>query len=187
MIRTMTITTLALLALPLLQGCCCCCNGCPGPSSSSSSSWGDDLGELIAEETIEGLTGTELDIDDKGGTISMETPDGTMNLSGGPGTDYPEALPLKQYPGSSVEGGMDFSGGTETMITVALKSSDSMDTIDSWYSSQLGADLQRMEMTQDGQQAISLTKVVEGGQSVVVVIGEESELSRLITITAVKE
>jgi len=182
MIRTLTITALALLALPLLQGCCCCCNGCP-PSSSSSSDWGDDFGEMIAEEALEGLSGAEIDIDDEGGSISLETPEGNLNLSGGPGSTYPEGLPVDQYPGSSVEGGMDFSGGGDAMSTVALKTSDGIDDIASWYSSQLGGDVQRMDMTQDGQRMVTLTKPLEDGRTVMVAIGEEGG-SRVITITA---
>lgn len=186
MIRTLTLSALALLALPLLQGCCCCCSGCPGPSSSSSTwddDWGDDLGEMIAEEAIEGLSGAEIDVDEDGGTISLETPEGTMNLSGGPGSTYPEGLPVEQYPGSSVEGGMDFGGGGDSMVTTILKSSDSIDDISTWYEGKLGSDVQRMDMTQDGQRVVTLTKMLDDNRSVVVAVGEDAG-SRVITITA---
>jgi len=175
-----------MLALPLIQGCCCCCRGCGG-GPDLGNDWGDELSEALAEEAVEQLGGIELDIDEEAGTVTVGDGEGTLSFAGGDAATYPADLPLPQYPGSQVEGGVGFTGGGDQMSAVVLRTDDSLETVSAWYAGQLGPDTQRMQMSDgSGQQVHSFVKQLDGGRQLMVGITAEDGQTA-ISLSAVSE
>lgn len=163
---------------PLLQGCCCC-SGCPDLGGGGL---GDAVADRVAEESVEAITGVEVEEHDDGGTVSLSSDEGSMTLTAGD-TEYPADLPLPPYPGATVEGGMTMSSRPQSATTAALRTDDSLEDVSAWYAEQLGPDADRVQVSTGDGDAHTYTRPLDDGRQVVVTITDDGS-ERMIAVMA---
>jgi hypothetical protein len=88
--------------------------------------------EKAAEDTIEKATGADVDVSDGGDKVTIETDEGKVTVGK---DDVPDAFPsdITIYSGSEVTATTETSDG----VSVQLKTSDSVSTVNSFYKSDL--------------------------------------------------
>jgi hypothetical protein len=156
------ITLIALVGLLAVFGLTGCCP------------W---LGEQAAEEAIEQSTGGEVEIDDDGESVSIDTEDGSMEIQGGDSaevpSDFPSSMPV--YDGDIVMSS-SIETGDGTAYTIGIETGDSVDDVASWYESELESNGWTIsgQFSADDAGSTMHTFVVEGGDGQgTVIIGEE--------------
>lgn len=133
----------------------------------------DAIGERVAEEAAEQAAGgdVDLDLDEEGGSISVETSEGSMSFGGG--GDLPESFPedLPLPPGDfEVSSSFEESNDDGASLTVALLVEGSHDDLVAHYEEALPdagweiTDTQSMSMGEDMQSTtFVLSKDAQGG------------------------
>ncbi|MCO4745494.1 MAG: hypothetical protein KC912_11950 [Proteobacteria bacterium] len=202
--------TIPAIALLYATGCCCCGGGGGGSSSSSSSSWTDALeeraAEAITEKVIEAATDIDdLEIDQKTGTISMKTEEGTMVLNGDDdgatldftgadgtkveftaGTDgeVPAGFPLAVPKGAEIAFANSSKDGNGTTYMLMMQhAGGSQDAIEAHWQAELGkrGAVTRHEITEGKNKIVSL--VVPSEQGTIAAISlTDGELASTITV-----
>jgi hypothetical protein len=169
--RTMVLLVVIVLAVGALTGCSC-------------------AAEEASEALVEQSTGGEVEIDDEGESISIETEEGSMEISGGDSAAVPDGFPsdMPLYDGTIVMGQV-FETEEGTAFNVGITTSDSANDVAAWYSDEFSAEGWSVtsEMTNDSGDMTMVTYQVEkGGTQAQVIIAEEAGETQ-IAVTVAEE
>jgi len=94
--------------------------------------------EQASEAILEGATGTDVEIDDDGGSVSIETEDGSVDISGGESAEVPEGFPsdMPLYEGTLLMAStMDTEDGT--VYSLGIETTDDTGDVGDWYRDKL--------------------------------------------------
>ena len=143
--------------------------------------------EEATEALVEGSTGADVEIDDEGGSVSVETEDGSMEVTGGDSAEVPDGFPsdMPLYDGTVVMGqAIEVDG--ETSYNVAIEVEDDVADIADWYSSELDAEgwTITFEMSNDSDGMEMVTYQVEKGNMTgqVIIAHEDEETTVAVTV-----
>lgn len=147
---------------------------------------------MAAEEATEALvesgTGADVEIDDDGESVSIETEDGSIEISGGESATLPDGFPedMPVYDGQIVMAqSVDTPEGTG--YNVGIQTSDSEDDVAAWYSDELANEGWTIaaEISNDGDGMMMTTYQVEknGSNSQVVIAEEDGQTQIVLTVT----
>ena len=146
--------------------------------------------EQASEKIIEGSTGADVEIDDDGESVSMETEDGSVNIAGGESaevpSDFPSDMPL--YDGTlNVSTAVDTADGK--IYSLGIQTDDDAMDVASWYADELDAEgwTTLSEITNDSGGATMVVYALEKGttEAQVVINADGSEPTQIaVTVTA---
>jgi hypothetical protein len=145
--------------------------------------------EEAAEEIIEQTTGGDVEIDDDGESVTIETEDGSMEITGGDGAAVPDGFPddMPLYEGTIVLGQM-METPEGTAYNVGVETTDGAYEVADWYADEMASAgwTTTSELTNEAEGAIIVTRQAEkDGVMAQVVIAEEDGLTQIaVTVAA---
>jgi hypothetical protein len=144
--------------------------------------------EQATEELVEQSTGGEVEIDDDGESISIETEEGSMEISGGESAEVPDGFPsdMPIYDGTIVMA-QTFDAEEGTAYNLGIKTTDGAYDVSEWYVDEFASEGWSVtsEMVNDTADMTMLTYQVEkdGTQAQVIIAEEAGETQIAVTVT----
>ena len=99
----------------------------------------DKVGEEIGEAIVGGAIGGDVEVD--GGSVTIETEDGDVTMSGGEGSlveGFPGDFPI--YDGVTIDSSTKFAGDGQSQYYAMMLTSDEVSEVSDWYKSELASE-----------------------------------------------
>ena len=169
--RISILALVGLLAAFALTGCC---------------PW---LGEQAAEEAIEQSTGGDVEIDDDGESVKIETDEGTMEIQGEGAAEVPAGFPSSM---PIYDGDYTFSSAVETpegqVYTLGIETGDGAGDVSEWYRGELSSNGWEIlsDISSDSGDATMYAFTVESsdGQGQVTIAEQDGVTTVSLTVTS---
>ena len=143
--------------------------------------------EQASEAIVEGSTGADVEIDDDGESVSIETEDGSVEISGGDSATIPDGFPkdVPLYDGALVMS-QKFDTEDGVAYNIGIKTDDGANDVAEWYSDEFASEgwTVTTESTNDtGDMTMVSFQVEKNGRMTQVIIAEEDGGTQIAVTT----
>lgn len=144
--------------------------------------------EQASEAIVEGGTGADVEIDDDGESVSIETEEGSVEISGGDSATIPDGFPsdVPLYDGDLVMS-QKFDTEDGVAYNIGIKTSDGANDVAEWYSDEFASEgwTVTTESTNDTGDMVMISYQVEkdGRMAQVIIADEDGETQIAVTAT----
>jgi hypothetical protein len=146
--------------------------------------------QKAAEELTEKATGVDVEQDDDSVTVTTEDEDGdSVTITGGEDLDVPDSYPddFPLYKGE-VTGSSSLTTGDGSMVTVAVGTDDSLETIRAFFEEEFGNEGWNVvftnEMTEGGVTTVNYAVEKSGRNATVAISSEDGQTTVTHTVVA---